>query len=229
MKLENLAKNFSLAVMLMLGNVFALNCTLRASTQMAVVTETLEFSGTAAATNATYPIEKIEISRDNGETWSGVIGKENWRDLWTAPHEGLFVIKARATDLNGTNAACAPETLDVNVKYLANTPGFVAPLDATPAPAPTVNANATVEPEAVDEPAEEEFFYDEFETPTPSPTPKITATPKPKPVQKANSSKEDALPTPFAVQKKSKPGFLDAVFGAITGFFNGILGMFNAA
>ncbi len=191
------------------SQAFALSCTIRASTQYAAVTEAVEFSGTAVATNSTYPVESVEISKNDGQSWSGVVGKETWRDLWVAHREGLFVIRARATDANGT-VACLPETIDVYAKTINPFPR-ATPFDfVEPTPVANETANASNAEEA-------------------TPTPAITATPKPSatakptvsktPVPKNNST-EEPLPTPPPRPKKgAEQGFFEFISSVLKPLF----------
>lgn len=46
-------------------------------------------------------IQMIEVSIDGGATWNQATGTDSWNYTWSAPGNGTYTIKARATDLQG--------------------------------------------------------------------------------------------------------------------------------
>ncbi len=70
------------------GLAAAPNCTLSVSNDRPAVGEVVEFHGTTTPDNESYPAGGVEISRDNGTSWSGAIGVSQWHDLWSPPKRG---------------------------------------------------------------------------------------------------------------------------------------------
>ena len=53
---------------------------------------------TGGATATGSGIQKVEVSTDGGTTWKPANGTILWSYSWTAPENGTYVIKSRATD-----------------------------------------------------------------------------------------------------------------------------------
>ena len=51
-----------------------------------------------AASDAGSPVQKVEVSTDGGVTWVLASGTTGWSYLWTAPAEGSYIFRSRATD-----------------------------------------------------------------------------------------------------------------------------------
>src|SRR5262249_4527289 len=57
---------------------------------------------TGTATDGTGAgINKVEVSTDNGVTWTNASGTTSWTFVWTLPADGTYTLKTRATDLVG--------------------------------------------------------------------------------------------------------------------------------
>ncbi len=57
---------------------------------------------------------QVEVSTDNGSTWSLAQGTANWSYQWTIPSDGSYVIKSRARDVAG-NIEAPTTSVTVNV------------------------------------------------------------------------------------------------------------------
>ncbi len=85
---------------------------------------------TGGATDGTGSgVQKVEVSTDGGATWKPANGTILWSHSWTAPENGTYVIKSRATDNVGnvenpgagvtvTVAPYQPTPVDVSGKQL---------------------------------------------------------------------------------------------------------------
>ncbi|MFA6049311.1 MAG: hypothetical protein WC792_05210 [Candidatus Micrarchaeia archaeon] len=225
---------FAAALLCFAGLAAAPNCTLSASTNRPAVSETVLFYGTATPANDSYPVGGVEISRDDGKTWSGAVGTTQWRDMWVAPKAGLFVIRARAWDAaNITN--CTPETIDVIVGTIGAPQPTAQPLEATlatPAPTADASANETPVPEETgifegEFPADD-FGESEFATPQPTIAPTPTAKPaKPAANATAQKAERDAIPTPYAKSGEGR-GLIEGIMDFFAGIFSAITRMASA-
>ena len=71
------------------------------------------------------PISKVEVSVDNGSSWQPAQVKrskspyswQKWEFVWEAAHPGHFLVRARATDVNGR---VQPDKADWNFRGFAN-------------------------------------------------------------------------------------------------------------
>ena len=86
----------------------------------------------------------VEVSSDNGLTWTAVSGTNSWSYNWTAPADGSYTLRVRARDVAG-NVGTAATSVPVTVSGC--TPATAPPTDtAVPPSATAVPPSATAVP-----------------------------------------------------------------------------------
>jgi hypothetical protein len=66
------------------------------------------------ASDAGSYVQRVELSMDNGASWSTASGSNSWSFNWTLPLDGSYPVLARAVDAAG-NFQSPPSTITVNV------------------------------------------------------------------------------------------------------------------
>lgn len=79
------------------------------------------------ATDEGCGLELVEVSVDDGDTWSVATGTETWSYVWTLPDEGIYVLLSRATDLATNQETPITPGIAVRVDNVAPTSTIARP------------------------------------------------------------------------------------------------------
>jgi nitrogen fixation protein len=89
-------------------------------------------------------VTQVEVSTDNGSTWTAAQGATNWSYNWTIPQDGTYLLKVRARDQAG-NIEVPTTAVTVTVSALCG----AATVTATPATTRTSTPVPTATPCAI--------------------------------------------------------------------------------